>query len=386
VVLNYRTVLAIVATSTMMLAAGCGSVAARDGATNAGTLAGDTSANKPNGAIPSTPASASITLKEDGSTLLLPLFSAWATEYHKLFGAVTISANGGGSGQGISDASAGKVDIGASDAFLSSGNLVQNPNMLNIPLAVAGQEINYNVPDLRPAGAHINLNGKVLAAIYEGKIRNWDAAKIADLNKGVTLPNLAIVPLHRGEPTGAGDTFLFSSFLSTEDPNWYAKYGFGSIIDWPSVPGAKAETGNDGMVAGCQATRGCIAYIGISDFKKAEDAGLGDAALRNAFGNFVTPSATSMIDAVNSFVSATPDNETISMINGPAPDAYPIVNYEYAIVSKVQRSAIKARDIKAFLNWAVNTKDAKSFLAGVQFQPLPGPIATLANDQIASIR
>ena len=140
------------------------------------------------------------------------------------------------------------------------------------------------------------------------------------------------------------------------------------------------------MVAGCAATRGCIAYVGISDFKKAEDAGLGDAALRNAFGNFVTPSTATMLAAVNSFISATPDNETISMINGPAPTAYPIVNYEYAIVSKVQRSAVKARDIKAFLNWAINTKDAKSFLGGVQFQPLPTPIAQLAGDQIARIK
>jgi len=375
VVLKYLTVLAIVATSTMTLAGSA-----------AGTLTGETSANKPGGPIPSTPAAGKVTLKEDGSTLLLPLFSEWATEYNKQFSNVTISTDSGGSGKGISDASSGAVDIGASDAFLSVGNLVQNPNMANIPLAVAGQQINYNVPGLRPAGAHINLNGKVLAAIYEGKIRNWNAAKIADLNKGVSLPNLPIVPLHRGEPTGAGDTFLFSSFLSTEDPNWYAKYGFGAIIDWPSVPGAKAETGNDGMVAGCAATRGCIAYVGISDFKKATDAGLGDAALRNAFGNFETPSAATMLAAVNSFISATPDNETISMINGPAPTAYPIVNYEYAIVSKAQPNAVKARDIKAFLNWAINTKDAKSFLGGVQFQPLPAPIAQLADDQIARIK
>lgn len=385
-VFNYRTVLAIVATSTVTLIAGCGPVAAPDGDAGAVALTSKTSTDSPTGAIPSRPPAGKVTLKEDGSTLLLPLFSEWATEYNRQFSNVTISTDGGGSGQGISDASDAKVDIGASDAFLSVGNLVQNPSMLNIPLAIAGQQINYNVPGLRPAGAHINLNGKVLAAIYEGKIRNWDAAKIADLNKGVSLPNLPIVPLHRGEPAGAGDTFLFSSFLSTEDPNWYAKYGFGAIIDWPSVPGAKAEIGNDGMVAGCAATRGCVAYVGISDFKKAIDAWLGDAALRNAFGNFVTPSPATMLAAVNSFVSATPDNETISMINGPAPTAYPIVNYEYAIVSKIQPSADKARDIKAFLNWAINTSDAKSLLGGVQFQPLPAPIARLADDQIARIK
>jgi hypothetical protein len=43
----------------------------------------------------------------------------------------------------------------------------QAPAMLNIPLAVSAQQVNYNVPGLRPA-THLRLNGKVLAEMYQG--------------------------------------------------------------------------------------------------------------------------------------------------------------------------------------------------------------------------
>ena len=74
------------------------------------------------------------------------------------------------------------------------------------------------------------------------------------------------------------------------------------------------------------------------------------------------------------------------MINGPAPAGYPIVNYEYAIVTTRQPSAAKARDLQAFLHWAITTGNSAQFLGQVRFQPLPGAVVSLANAQIAQIR
>jgi phosphate transport system substrate-binding protein len=88
---------------------------------------------------------------------------------------------------------------------------------------------------------------------------------------------------------------------------------------------------------------------------------------------------------VGTFVSSTPPNETISMINGPASGGYPIVNYEYAIVSTTQPTPAKARDIKAFLHWAITAPAAASRLSQVQFQALPTPIVSLSDAQIAKI-
>jgi phosphate transport system substrate-binding protein len=333
--------------------------------------------------LPAAPGPAPITLTETGSTLLYPLLTAWAAAYHHQYSQVSIPTAGTGSGAGIKAASVGTAVIGASDAFLSSGNLVTHPRLLNVPLAISAQQVNYNVPGLG-AGEHIRLTGAVLAQMYSGAITAWNDQRIAALNPGLHLPAVRVVPLHRAE--SSGDTFLFSSYLATSSASWNSAIGYGTTVAWPKVRGALSEQGNGGMVTGCRATPGCVAYIGISYLTKALDAGLGEAALANASGQFELPTAASMSAAADSLISLLPPNETISMINGPAPDGYPIVNYEYAIVSTVQKSAATARDLQAFLHWAITAGNAPGFLDQVRFQPLPTAAVTLADAQIASIR
>ena len=362
-----------------LLAVACSAGASPGQARSPATAATVASAG---GSLPSSPAPGAVSLSESGSTLLYPLLAAWAAGYHRLYPQLTITTAATGSGAGIADASAGTVNLGASDAYLSSGDLVKNPSLLNIPLAISAQQVDYNLPSLSQA-VHLNLDGAVLAQMYQGVITRWDDPAIAALNPGVTLPDTPVVPLHRSD--SSGDTFLFSSYLSMHDPAWNAAIGYGTTVAWPAVPGALALKGNSGMVAGCQATPGCVAYVGISYLSQALDAGLGEAALANDSGQYVLPTAASISAEVSTFVSSTPANETISMVNGPDPGGYPIVNYEYAIVSTRQPSAVKARDIKAFLHWAITSGNAQSYLDQVRFQPLPVPVVSLSYAQIASI-
>jgi phosphate transport system substrate-binding protein len=331
-------------------------------------------------ANPTAPAKAKVSLTETGSTLLFPLFGSWVSAYYKVYPQVTITSGGTGSGVGISDASSGTVNIGASDAYLSPADLSSNPNLMNIALAISAQQISYNVPGVKKA---LKLNGAVLAAMYGGKITNWDDPLIKQLNPGVPLPNLKVVPLHRAD--SSGDTFLFTSYLSAQVPQWKSSIGNGTTVTWPSVPGALGEQGNSGMVAGCAATKGCVAYIGISYLAKTQAAGLGQAMLANGGGQYVAPSATSISVAANSFTAKTPANEALSMINGSASGAYPIVNYEYAIVSKSQSNAATTQDIRAFLDWAITSGNVATYLDPVDFQPLPGQVVSQSKALIAKI-
>ena len=140
---------------------------------------------------------------------------------------------------------------------------------------------------------HLKLSGKVLSEIYQGKITNWNNSAITSPNPGVTLPSLPIVTLHRSD--SSGDTFLFTQFLSKADPaGWGTKIGYNTTVPWPNVPGALGENGNSGMVTGCKATRGCIAYVGISYQTQALQAGLGYAQLQNAKGHYVLPTPTAI--------------------------------------------------------------------------------------------
>jgi phosphate transport system substrate-binding protein len=74
----------------------------------------------------------------------------------------------------------------------------------------------------------------------------------------------------------------------------------------------------------------------------------------------------------------------MSLINGSGADVYPIINYEYAIVSISQASAPRAQDLRAFLSWAISTGSAQ--LAQVNFQPRPPSVVMLSLAQIAEIK
>jgi phosphate transport system substrate-binding protein len=64
-------------------------------------------------------------ISETGSSLLYPLMRDWATAYHQQVPSVTVTTASTGSGAGITAASDGTADIGASDAYLSSGDLAR---------------------------------------------------------------------------------------------------------------------------------------------------------------------------------------------------------------------------------------------------------------------
>lgn len=353
-----------------------------DSSSTAATSSPTTSGSSGTPVTDLTPPSGTVALSETGSTLLYPLFQEWAPAYHTLYPNVTITPQGTGSGTGISQAEAGAIDIGASDAYLPSSAFSTYPGMENIPLAISAQQINYNVPGV---SGHLHLSGQVIAEMYTGKITNWDDPAIMALNPGVTLPNLAVVPVHRSD--GSGDTFIFTTYLTDSAPStWTA--GFNTTVSWPNIASALSANGNGGMVTTCGATKGCIAYIGISYLSKTQAAGLGEAMISNASGQYLLPSPSTIEAEASSFVAKTPPNEALSLIYGPAPDGYPIINYEYSIVNSNQSSTTTAQAIRAFLYWALDPAhgSASSFLDPINFQPLPQSVIDLSDAQIAKIQ
>ncbi|MGC8513517.1 MAG: phosphate ABC transporter substrate-binding protein PstS [Acidimicrobiales bacterium] len=373
--------------------AACGSSstkAASSSATTAGSTATTATASSPSSTAGSTsspvtdltPPSGTVNLSETGSTLLYPLFQEWAPAYHGIYSNVTITPQGTGSGTGIAQAEKATINIGASDAYLPPSAFTTYPGIENIPLAISAQQINYNVPGV---SGNLKLSGKVIAEMYTGKITNWNDPAIAALNPGVTLPNLPVVPVHRSD--GSGDTFIFTTYLTDSAPGiWTA--GFNTTVSWPNIPSALSANGNGGMVTTCGATKGCIAYIGVSFHTQTQAAGLGEAMISNASGNYLLPSPSTIQAEASSFVSKTPANESLSLIYGPASNGYPIINYEYGIVMSQQSSSTTAQAIRAFLYWALdpNHGSASSFLGPVNFQPLPQSVIDLSDAQIAKIQ
>jgi phosphate transport system substrate-binding protein len=346
-----------------MLAAACGSSSPSPSASSTASTSSASASGK--------------SISETGSTLLFPLFGAWQTAYSSADPSITITSGATGSGTGIADAATGLVNIGASDAYLSSSDLSQYPGLLNIPLTVAAVDVNYNVTGVKKP---LNLSGTVLAEIYTGKITTWNDSAIAKLNPGVTLPNEKIVTLHRADSSGS--TFLFTSYLNAQDPSAWPSSNIGTTITWPSAPGSLAETGSGGMLSACGTTKGCIAYLGISYLTKATADGLGTASLADKSGTFEAPTTATITSALSSF-SAAPASGTESLIDSGS--GYPIINYEYAIVKKTQPSAAEATQVKKFLSWVLTTGNTSTYLTAVGFQPLPTATKTVSTALVNSI-
>ena len=339
-------------------------------------------------------AHAALTISETGSTLILPLFKSWVAAYAKVDPNLQMTVGATGSEAGIAQAIAKQVQIGTSDAYMSDTEAMANPHILNIPLAISAQTVVANLPELR--GAALKLSGPVLAGIYSGTIREWDAAPIAAINQGVHLPHQTIVPVRRAD--GSGDTFVFTQFLtfstpdqqhlSSRDINWEGKIGYGTTVHWPTVSGDRTASGNQGMVQTIASTRYAVGYLGASFKADADKAGLETAMLQNQDGKFLLPTTATITAAAAVLTPRTPPDQRLTLVFAPGPDSYPLINYEYAVVSSTQPNSQVAAAVSNFLLWCIAPQggSAPGFLEPVHFIGLPMSIRALSELQIAKIQ
>jgi len=187
------------------------------------------------------------TLSEAGSSLLYPYLqklapaSAPRSQHHP-------DPAAGGSGTGQSEALSGTIDLGGSDAYLSSAQVTANPGSLNIPIAVSAQAVNYNLPGI----TNLKLSGSVIAQIYEAPSPPGTTRR-SPPEPGVTLPSTPIIPIRRSD--SSGDTFIFTSFLSATNPTWSSGPSFGTTVSWPTVASELTASGNPAMVDTLHTTR-----------------------------------------------------------------------------------------------------------------------------------
>ena len=145
--------------------------------------------------------------------------------------------------------------------------------------------------------------------------------------------------LHRSD--SSGDTFLFTQYLSKADPSgWGAKIGYNTTVPWPNAPGALGENGQLGHGVGLQGHAG-LRRLHRHQLPDPGPAGRSRVrrAAATAKGQYVLPTQATIAAEAAGFVKKTPANGTISLIYGPVNNGYPIVNYEYAIVSNDQSSS-----------------------------------------------
>ncbi len=232
-----------------------------------------------------------------GSTFVSPLVSVWTPALGSAFD-YTIQYAAVGSGGGIQAIQNRSVDFGASDAPMTTDQFAACNGCVQIPWALAGTAIDYNIPGLTvPKNTNLRLTGDVIAKIYMGTITNWNDPAIKALNPKATIPDQKITPVYR---TGnSGTTYNFTDYLSAVSATWKSQLGTGQSVNWPTGIGAN---GNAGVAATVSQTPGTIGY---TDTAFAVANHLRFASIKNAAGNFINPSIRN-VAAAGSAVTSVP--------------------------------------------------------------------------------
>src|SRR6185369_1834471 len=308
-----------------------------------------------------------------GATFPNPLYQKWVSEYEKLHPNVRIDYQSIGSGGGIKQIKEQTVDFGASDSPMSDQDLKSaSGEIVHIPTVLGAVVLTYNLANISQP---LRFSPEVVADIFLGKIKKWNDAKITADNPGVTLPASDITVVHRSD--GSGTSAVFTDYLSKVSPEWKEKVGSGTSPSWPIGMGGK---GNEGVTGQVKSTPNTIGYVELA---YAVQNKLPVGQVKNASGNFITPSIDTVTAAAAASAANMPDDLRVSITNAAGPDAYPISSYTYVLLYKNQKDAAKGKALVNFLWWGIH--DGESFAKDLQYAPLPADIVKRAEAKINSV-
>src|ERR1700744_1071117 len=290
-----------------------------------------------------------------GSTFVNPLFSKIFSKYT----ASKVNYQSIGSGGGIMQLTNKTVDFGDSDAPLNADQTAKmSAPVLHIPMTSGAVVVTYNVPGVT---ASLNLSGKDLADIFLGKITKWNSPEIADANKGVKLPDLPIVVVHRSD--GSGTSFIFTDYLTKVNPDWAKKVGKAAAVNWPAGLGGKGSEGVAGLV---KQTPGGITYVELAYAKQNN---MPYANIQNKSGKYIAPTLEATTQASN---VAIPEDSKVSITDTDNPKGYPIASFTWALIYKEQnynsRSKARATELLKLLWYNVHQGQAEC--APLNYAPL----------------
>lgn len=313
-----------------------------------------------------------------GSTFMAPMNERWTVEYQKLHAQVKIDYQGIGSGGGIKAITDKTVAFAGSDAPLNKKEVEAMGGaaaVLEFPVLAGGVVPAYSVPGINQV---LNFDGALLAEIFMGKVSNWNDPKIAKLNPGAQLPDLAITPAWRTD--GSGTTFVFTNYLATQSEEFKTTVGLGKQVKWPVGQGGK---GNPGVAAVIQQTPGAIGYI-EQNFAASNQIAYG--AVKNQAGKFVRASIASISAAGGAAASGMKERLTADIWNQPGEASYPISAFAYLIVYR-DLSNLPDRDhaeaLSGFLKWI--TTDGQKLCSELDYAPLSDDVRAKVTEAVSKL-
>lgn len=278
-----------------------------------------------------------------GASFPAPIYAKWAAEYNKETG-IKVNYQSVGSGAGIKQIDSKTVDFGASDMPLTD-DVLKAKGQFQFPTVIGGTVPVINIKGIAPG--QMKLDGQVLGDIYLGKITKWNDAAIKALNPGLALPDADIAPVRRAD--GSGTTFNFTNYLSRVHPEWKAKVGEGTAVNWPVGAGGK---GNEGVASFVNRLPNSIGYVEYSYVKQNK---MTYTLLKNKDGVFVSPSE----EAFRAAAAGADWNKSFYQLitDQPGKGTWPISTATFILMHLQQDKPAQATETFKFFTWAFKSGD-----------------------------
>ena len=313
-------------------------------------------------ALRSVPANAqnAVVLVGSGSSVPAPLYNRWTQEYAKHNAGIQMRYLTVGTTEGIKQMSHGAGDFGAGEAQLTDKERKEG-GLVELPVVLVGIVHIYNLPDVHQ---ELRLSGEVLAGIFLGDLKVWNAPQIAKLNPGMDLPNLPIQVVNR--PAGKGSNYVFTEFLSKASSKFRAEVGTTPSPKWPV--GTAAERSSD-MAEKVKSSTGSIGYV---EYQYAVKNSIPQAAVLNPAGKFVKASDRSIAAACEATEAPRWNSFSASLTNAPGADSFPITSFTWIYLRSAPSDSARAIALGNLLDWVYS--DGQQFAVQEGYAELPAAL------------
>ncbi len=305
-----------------------------------------------------------------GASFPAPVYAKWAAEYNTATG-VKVNYQSVGSGAGIKQIDSKTVDFGASD-MPQTDEVLKAKGQFQFPTVIGGTVPVINIKGIAPG--QMKLDGQVLGDIYLGKITKWTDPAIKALNPGLALPDADIAPVRRAD--GSGTTFNFTNYLSRVHPEWKAKVGEGTAVNWPVGAGGK---GNEGVASFVNRLPNSIGYVEYAYVKQNK---MTYTQMKNKDGVFVSPSE----EAFKAAAAGADWNKSFYQLitDQPGKGTWPISTATFILMHTVQDKPAQATEAFKFFNWAFKNGDKSA--VSLDYVPLPDSVVAIIEKSWGNVK
>jgi phosphate transport system substrate-binding protein len=317
-------------------------------------------------------AQSAVVLVGSGSSVPAPLYTRWAQEFDKRNPNIQMRYLASGTSEGIKQISHGVGDFGAGEAQLGDKERKED-SLVELPVVLIGIVPIYNLPDVHQ---DLRISGEVLADIFLGDVKTWNAPQIAKLNPEVTLPNLAIQVVNR--PPGKGSNYVFTDFLSKVSSKFRAQVGVSPSPKWPV--GVAAERSSD-MADKVKSSPGSIGYV---EYQYAVKGNIPQIAVLNPAGKFVRASTETIAGACKAIEAPRWNGFSASLTNAPGADSFPITSFTWIYLRIKSVDSARAAALGDFLEWIYS--DGQQFAVQEGYADLPSPLLAAVRKRVKDLQ